>query len=251
MNKKWLVVVVLVAVLGVFGLTGCEQGSVSTGEIGTVKVTSQQEGIWVTGQGEVSVTPDIATIRVGVEAQDDSVAAAREQAAAAMEEVMDALSSNGIADKDIQTDYFSIYQTSEWNRETEKEVVTGYRVVNTVTVTIRDIEKVGTVIDEVTAAGEDLTRINNINFSVDDPSDYYEEARGKAMADAKEKAEQLASLSGAKLGNVTYVSEGSYSTPYVQKASGIMYDETASYTTSISPGELDISVSLQVAYDIN
>jgi uncharacterized protein YggE len=198
----------------------------------------------------VSVEPDIAVIRLGIESEDDSVATARDRAAAAMNDVMDTLSSNGVADKDIQTQYFNIQQVSRWDRETEEEVITGYRVTNTVTVTIRDIEKIGTIIDAVTDAGGDLTRINGINFSIDDPAEYYEEARKEAMTDAKKKAEQLAKLANVNLGDATYISENSYYAPVAKSTMAVGYDEGASYSTSISPGELDISLSIQVAYAI-
>ena len=249
-KKGFLVIIGMAAILMIFGLTGCEQGSTASGEISNINLSSQQNGIWVTGQGEVSVEPDIAIIRLGIESENDSVATARDRAAAAMNDVMDTLSANGIADKDIQTQYFNIQQIRTWDRETEKEVVTGYRVTNTVTVTIRDIEKVGTTIDAVTDAGGDLTRINGINFSIDDPDEYYEEARKEAMADAKKKAEQLAKLANVDLGNATYISENLYSAPIAKSAMAVGYDEGASYSTSISPGELDISLNVQVAYSI-
>lgn len=251
MKKKWLMLVIgLAAVVMVLGLTGCEQGGTASGEISNLNLSTQQNGIWVSGQGEVSVEPDIAVIRLGIESEDDSVATASDRAAAAMNDVMDTLSSNGVADKDIQTQYFNIQQVRRWDRETEEEVVTGYRVTNTVTVTIRDIEKVGTVIDAVTDAGGDLTRINGINFSIDDPDEYYEEARKEAMTDAKKKAEQLAKLANVDLGDATFISENSYYSPVARSGMAVDYDEGASYSTSISPGELDISLNVQVAYSI-
>lgn len=251
MKKKWFLLIIgLAAILMIIGLTGCEQGSTASGDASNIYLSSQQNGIWVTGQGEVSVEPDIAVIRLGIESEDDSVTTARDRAAAAMNDVMDTLSSNGIADKDIQTQYFNIQQVRTWDRETEKEIVTGYRVTNTVMVTVRDIEKVGTIIDAVTDAGGDLTRINGINFSIDDPDEYYEEARKEAMADAKKKAEQLAKLANVDLGDATFISENSYYAPVTRSAMAVGLDEAGSYSTSISPGELDISLSIQVAFSI-
>ena len=252
MKKKWFLLVIgLATILMIFGLTGCEQASTASGEVSNINLSNQQNGIWVTGQGEVSVVPDIAVISLGIESEDDSVATARDRAAAAMNDVMDTLSSNGIADKDIQTQYFNIQQVRRWDRETEEEVVTGYRVTNTVKVTVRDMDKVGTIIDAVTDAGGDLTRINGINFSIDDPDEYYEEAREEAMTDAKNKAEQLAKLANVSLGAATYISEGTFYAPVARAEMAIGYDEGASYSTSISPGELDISLTIQVAYAIN
>ena len=202
-KKDWLLAISLVLVLAIIGLAGCSPGNTVLGEIEGLNINNQQEGVWVSGRGEVMAVPDIATLRLGVEVQAASVAAAQSQATEAMDEVMAALTDNGVAEKDIQTQYFSIRQVTKWDKEKEEEIVVGYRVTNKVTAKIRDIDKAGAIIDAVAEAGGDLTRIDSIGFSVDDPSAYYEEAREKAMADAKAKAEQLAELADAKLGKAT------------------------------------------------
>ena len=183
MTKKWVFMIVgLVAVLTTVVLTGCDQGSTALGEVTQLNLSSQQQGIWVTGQGEVSGTPDIATLRLGIEAQATSVGDAQDRAQNAMSKVMDALEANGIAEKDIQTRQFSIHKVTRWDRDKEEEVTTGYRVTNIVTVKIRDIDNTGTVIDAVAQAGGDLTRIDSINFSIEDPEEYYEKARKEAIS---------------------------------------------------------------------
>ena len=248
-KKNWLLPISLALVLAIVGLAGCSPGNTVLGEIETLNISNQQEGIWVSGKGVVTVTPDIATLRLGVEVQAATVAAAQSQATVTMDEVMAALTDNGIAEKDIQTQYYSIRQVTKWDRDDEEEVVIGYRVTNTVNAKIRDIDKAGTVIDAVAAAGGDLIRIDSIDFSVDDPSAYYEEAREKAMADAKAKAEQLAELAGAKLGKATYISESSQVPPPIYRQD--VYEEAMSAAeTSISPGEMEISLTVQVAYSI-
>ncbi|MFC1949429.1 SIMPL domain-containing protein [Chloroflexota bacterium] len=250
MKKKWLLVAGLVLALGIIGLTGCEQDSASLGEITTLNMSSQQQGIWVSGEGEVSIVPDIAILRLGIEVEKSSVAEVQTQATEAMDEVMTALTQSGVAEKDIQTQYFSIYQVTRWDSDKQEEVVTGYRVTNMVTARIRDVEEVGSVIDAVALAGGDYTRIDSISFSVDEPSEYYEEAREEAMADAEAKAEQLAQLAGVSLGEPTYISESIY-VPYsisVPRAAYAM--EEAAVGTSISPGETEISLSVQVSYSI-
>jgi len=98
-------------------------------------------------------------------------------------------------------------------------------------------------------AGGDLVRIDSINFSVDDPSAYYEDAREDAMADAKAKAGQLAELADANLGKVTYISEGSQAPPVYRQ--GVYAEEAVpAVETLISPGEMEISLTVQVAYSI-
>jgi uncharacterized protein YggE len=242
-KKIWLLALGLglTLVLAV-GLAACSSGTAA------VVSSSQQEGIWVTGQGKVTVVPDVATLQLGIEAQAATVAEAQSQASQAMDQVMTALTKNGVAKEDIQTQYFNINAISQWDDKNQRQVIIGYRVSNMVTAKIRTIDKAGAIIDAVAAAGGDLTRINSISFSVDDPTDYYTQARDKAMADAKAKAEQLARLSGITLGKPTYISESSSSpspTPIRVADQG-----TSSVETPISPGEIDITVSVQVVYKI-
>jgi len=243
-----MVAVSLALVLSLVGFSACTAGPT---EIGTVDVNSQQEGFWVTGQGEITVTPDIATLYLGIEAKADTVAEAQSQASAAMAAVMTALTDNGVDDDDIQTQYFSINQDTRWDSDDNEEIVIGYEVNNMVTVKIREIDNIGAIIDAVAEAGGDLTRINNIAFSIDDPSEYYAEIREEAMADAKAKAEQLAELAGIELGNPTYISEGSIYTPVDYRGLDVMAPmviEAASM--SISPGELELTLTVQLAYAI-
>lgn len=250
MKRNLLVVTGMVAiglalVLSLVGLGGCTAGTTT---VGTVDLNSQQEGIWVTGEGKVAVTPDIATLWLGIEAQAETVAEAQSQAAEAMNSVTTALTDNGVDEKDIQTQYFSIDQVTRWDSDKDEEIVVGYRVTNMVTAKIREMDKVGSIIDAVAAAGGDYTRINNISFSVDDPSPYYDEAREEAMADAKAKAEQLADLAGVELGKPTYISEGAIYPPVIYRDAGM---EAAAPSTPISPGEIELTLTVQVAYAID
>ncbi len=246
-------IVGLVVVVAIVGLSGCgPSGATISGEAANLRVNlnSQQQGIWVSGQGKVLAVPDIATLQLGIESQQASVAAAQSQAAKAMDKVMASLSANGVAEKDIQTQYFNISKITRWDQESQQEVVLGYKVTNTVTSKIRDIEKTGEIIDAVALAGGDLTRVNSIYFSVDDPTEYHKEARDKAMADARNKAEQLASLAGVKLGKPTYISENLYFPPTPRYRAPMM-EAAEAPTTPISPGEMEITLSVQVTYAIS
>ncbi|MCK5433668.1 MAG: SIMPL domain-containing protein, partial [Dehalococcoidales bacterium] len=121
MKKNWLVGISLALVLAVVGLCGCTTSD-------RLNLVAQEEGIWVTGEGEVMAVPDIATLRLGIEAQEATVAGAQSQAVEAMDKVMAALIDNGVAENDIQTQYFSIRQITRW--VDEEQVVVGYRVTN-------------------------------------------------------------------------------------------------------------------------
>jgi uncharacterized protein YggE len=238
-------VISLALVLSLVGFSACTAGPTN---IGTIDISNQQEGIWVSGQGEVTVTPDLATLSLGVEAQADTVTEAQAQAREAMANVQDALTDSGVDEDDIQTRYFNVDQVTRW--DDDEYVVIGYRVTNMVTVKIRDVEAVGTVIDAVVEAGGDFIRINSLAFSVDDPSEYYEEAREEAINDAREKAEQLADLAGIDLGAPTYISEGNIYTPVVYRDAGMEAVPGEGYTTPISPGEIELTLTVQVAYAI-
>src|SRR3989337_1617778 len=108
MRKRWLLFLGLVLVLGIIGLSGCDSSGGVSGQIAGLNLNGQQQGIFVSGSGKVTAVPDIATLRLGIEAQETTVAEAQAQAATAMDQVMTSLTNNGVAKKDIQTQYFNI-----------------------------------------------------------------------------------------------------------------------------------------------
>jgi uncharacterized protein YggE len=230
----------LVVVLAL-GAVGCARG-------GSVTVAPQQEtGIWVTGQGEVMAVPDVAELRLGVEVQADTVAEAQAEASEAMGKVQEALKDNGVAEKDIQTQQFSISPVTRWISDRDEQEIVGYRATNIVLAKIREIEKAGAIIDAVAEAGGNYTRIQSISFDVEDRAPYYEEARAKAVEDAESKAKQLAELAGVGLGKATFVSEGG---TYSPSRDTDLFAEGAAAATPISAGELEIAVYVQAIYEI-
>jgi len=237
------------------GTVGCESlspPSTTSAQRGMV-FSQQSTGIWVTGEGKVTVVPDVAVLSLGVEAQAATVAEAQGQMAAAMDAVFRELGNYGVAQKDIKTRHFSIYPVRKWVPKEEKEVFIGYRVNNMVTAKIREIEDTGGVIDSVTRAGGDYIRINSINLTVDDPTKYHQEAREKAMADAEDKAKQLADASGVKLGSPTYINESGGITPvprFYGAVEAAPMPAPAPPPTPIAPGETEISLTVQVVYSI-
>ena len=204
-----------------------------------------QRMISVVGQGKVSAVPDMANLRLGVEAEDKEVATAQEIAAQTMNKVMAALGEGGVLKKDIQTRRFSIDPVRV------QRVVVGYRVTNIVEAKIRDVEGVGIIIDAAVRAGGDLVRVESIEFSVDDPTPYYREAREKAVKDARERAEQLAHLSGVGLGEPLEISESGGTPVPIYRGSYLLKEATTfAPTTPISPGELEIEIRVNITYAI-
>ena len=252
-NKKIsLIALGLVLMSAIPVLAGCTTPVIAEGTTtAPVQVSQQPQGIWVSGTGEVTVTPDIAALRLGIVAQEESVALAQSEASDAMTKVMKTLTDSGIAQKDIQTGYFGIDQRTRWDDQKQTEIIIGYQVTNMVTVKIRDTGKIGSIIDSVAKVGGDLIRINNISFSVDDPASYYQEAREKAMADAKKKAEQLASLARVTLDKPTYIAEGTQYPPVYNNGKGMdmaLAVPAPAAMPPISAGETKITLSVQVAY---
>ena len=244
-------VVVTIGAIGCYGDFGFPEQQIPELPVsGNIILSQQNTGIWVTGEGTVSVVPDIAILNLGVEAQEASVAEAQRQAAEAMAAVTVVLDEQGIAEKDIRTRYFSIYPVKRW--QNDEEILIGYRVSNMVAVKIRNVDNTGVIIDAVAAAGGDFTRINSISFTVDDPTDYYEDVRELAMEDAQEKAKQLAKLAKVDLGTPTYINEGSIyvPTPYDFYRGEAVPAPAPAPTTSISPGETEIRLTVQVVYSI-
>ena len=210
---------------------------------------SDQSGLSVNGTGSVAVIPDVARLELGVEVTAKTVAQARSSAAEAMDEIMASLKANGVDEKDVQTRYFSIYPQYNYRNETAPEI-TGFAVNNQVTVTVRELDTVSDVLDDAIAAGGDFVRVNGISFTVDDPEQFLDDARKKAVENAREHAETLASAAGVSVGGVRSISEssGGYYPPEPRFS---MDTAAAGGSTAISPGEQDLTISVFVVFDID
>ena len=220
---------------------------------------SEPTGIWVTGQGRVTVKPDLAILNLGVEAREATVSAARASASDAMTRVITALKGQGIEDVDIRTRYFNIqpitlYQEKSQNgyRYSEPQIV-GYVVANQVSVKVRDLDGVGPILDDAVAAGGDLIRVQGISFTVEDPVLYTAQAREAAVRDALAKAKQLASLTNVTVGKLMYISElGGTPAPLQYDVASARAEAAYApdHVTSISGGEIEITASIQAVFAI-
>ena len=208
--------------------------------------------ITVVGQGSARVAPDIAQITIGVETSADTVAGATQENETQMKALLAALKAAGILEKEIKTSNYSISVNRSPEPKPAIDSALGeastptYTVSNMVTVTIRKLDLVGDVIDAAVEAG--ANSIWGINFTVEKTDVALAEARTKAVADAKARAEALAGLGGVKLGPVMAMSEvvGGGSIPVAYD----MAERAMGGGTSISPGEVEISYQLQIVYYI-
>jgi uncharacterized protein YggE len=164
-----------------------------------------------------------------------------------MNDVSDAIKGDGVADKDVQTRQFSI--EPEYQYPDGKQELIGFRVTNIVEVKVRDLDRVGEVIDDVAAAGGEVVQVQSLSFTIEKPEELRAQARKDAMADARTRAEDLAELAGVKLGKPISVSESASAppTPFSEKATMGVGGQEA---TPIQPGELEVSVTVDVLYAI-
>ena len=209
---------------------------------------STGRGITVVGVGKASGTPDVAQVNVGVETQADTVQQAVADNKAQMTQLLETLKGLGIADKDIQTTNYGVYTQRQPGPDGKGMGPTTYQVNNQVNVTVRDVARLGDVLDKVVAAG--ANNVYGVNFSVDDTSKLEADARAKAIADAKTRAESLAELAGVTLGDVVSVSEVIGNSPVLDGARMSAATGLGGGGAPIQPGELEVNTSIQVTFAI-
>jgi uncharacterized protein len=202
----------------------------------------------VNGVGQVYLTPDIAYIYVGVHTEDATASEAVEANKAQTNAVIEALKAAGVDEKDIRTTNFSIWPSQQYGPD---GTVVGNVVMvdNNVYVVVRDLDGLGDLLDSVITAG--ANSINSIQFDVADKTEAVKEARAKAVEDAKTQAGELAGTADVTLGEIQSISFFDNS-PYPmydgKGGGGGMYAEAAA--VPIQPGQLSISVSVSVTYEI-
>lgn len=202
----------------------------------------------VSGVGRVNAVPDVADINIGVTMTAKEAGGAANKAAEAMDSVVTALLGMGIDELDIQTTNLSLNPRYDWN--TEPAQIVGWEANNTVRVTVRDIDAVGDVVDAATAAG--ANQINGISFRVEDPTEAESLARSAAVADAKAKADQLAADAGVEITGIISISEsgGQQPQPIYMERSEMAFAADSAASTPVLPGEVELSVSVFIQYEI-
>lgn len=209
-----------------------------------------QRTINVTGRGKVTLTPDIAHISIGVHTENENAAEAVASNNQQSEKVTNALEAFQIDPKDVRTTNFSIYPQQQFDNEGN---LTGtmYVVDNTVFVTIRDIDTLGEVLDEVVKAG--ANSVSGVQFDVNDKETPLSEARTSAVEDAQRQAEELAEAAGVTLGQVLTINSYGGAVPfpvydYKFGVGGGAALEAAS--VPVSPGQMELTQEVNVVYEI-
>ena len=248
--RRRIAVVLAVAVVSLIG-TGLfaffSQGSVAKAQGPTIASDGQPTRfVTVVGHGSVRARPDVAVVNLGVEAKAADVPSAVSQSSDTMDGIRAALVEAGVAEEDVQTSEYSIFFDESFSGP-DVPAEPSYRVLNMVSVTIRDLATVGDVIAAAVGAG--ANRFYGISFALSDTSGLEVGAREKAIADARQRAEHLATLVGASVGDVISVSEvvtGGLQPPAVAAVAG-----GRGGGPTISPGQLEFSTDIQVSYELN
>ena len=210
--------------------------------------TPAEHTISVDGTGRVIISPDIADLRLGVTITAKTVKDARARNASAMTAVIASLKKLGIADKDIQTTILSLQPVYDYAKNSSVPRLTGYNLSNAIAVTIRDLDKVGDAIDGALGAG--ATTLDGVSFRVDNQVAAEQQALEAAMAEAKSKAQTLASAAGVSITGVATISETVSPIPYPVYYGGLAGVAARDLATPVQPGSNEVSVSVTVVYVI-
>jgi len=203
--------------------------------------------ITVTGQGEATATPDMATVTVGAVSEADTAADALSQNSQQVSAAIDALKDAGVEARDIQTVGFSVSPRYVNSREgTDAPRIEGYRVSNSVIVRVRDLDRLGSLLDTLVKAG--ANDIGGIAFGVSDTDRYEDTARIAAIADARHKAEIYAKAAGVRLGKVRAIDEAGGGAPGPRPMMRMAAMEASS--VPVERGEQTISASVRVVYEL-
>ena len=208
--------------------------------------TPPEHTISVSGTGQVLISPDIADVRLGVSVTRPTVKEARDVAAAAMTKVLASLRGLGIADRDIQTTTVSLQPSYDGTSGPGQPRPTGYQLSNQVVVTVRNLDKVGDVIDGGIAAG--ATTVDGVNFRLNDPAAAETQARQAAMTQARAHADTLAAAAGVSISGVASISETSGPVPYPQAYAAAAPLQDKGFSTPIQPGTNEVTISVVVSY---
>jgi uncharacterized protein YggE len=201
----------------------------------------------VSGVGTATVVPDTASVQLGVTVTEDTLTAAQASASTQMQAIIDSLKAAGIEDKDIQTSSYYVSVVQNYDSNGNPSEVTSFQVQNQVNVVIRDISKVGDVLDGAVAAGANT--IYGVNFYVDDSTAAASQARALAVQDAHQRAQELAEAAGMTLGPVVSISEGYSSGPVYGRGGAGMAAEAAP-STPIQAGTSTVEVDVTVVYQL-
>ena len=235
------------AVIGALMLGALSWSAPSAAQQASITQTIAGTRLDISATGEVTRVPDIAVVSAGVVTRAANARAAMQQAAARMARVRSALKAAGIEDRDIQTSNISLNPEYRYDNN-QPPRLTGYSASNTVNVRFRDIENTGKVIDALVAEG--ANQINGPTLTLDKPEAALDEARAKAVAAGRARAELYARSMGLRVVRVVAISETGGSYPVPPPMPVMMQARAESADTKIDPGEQKLQVNLSMTFEL-
>jgi uncharacterized protein YggE len=202
---------------------------------------SSTRGIVVSGTGQVSARPDKASVSAGVQTRGRTAQEAQTENNQSMQAVINAIKALGIADKDIQTNGVSLYPMYD-----QGQTITGYNATNDVTVTVNQIDQVGTVLDTAVRAG--ANQATNVRFGFKDETTLRNKALASAAADARSKADALAGALGLSITGIDSVAEGGVNVPIITQPRALGVAAAAPSAAPIEPGELNVTAQVTIVF---
>lgn len=216
---------------------------------GTPSAAEETRVLNANGTGIVYVVPDIARVSIGVNTQNENVATALSENTRDANAILQTLMNLGVAEDDIQTSNFYVYQQTNYNYADpdingESEPQTVFVVQNTVSVVVRHLESLGEVLSAV--VGEGANTINGISFDIEDSTAATAEAQQKAIDAAASQAQAIADAAGVELGEITNISIGG---GYTTTADSAIVEQAAGGSVPIASGTLAIQVTANITYE--
>lgn len=223
------------------GVSACDVSSGPTPTPGG----EAQHVVTVIGSGEVQGTPDTLNVNASIEFIAPDVTGAMNQTSGRQQAVINALVDAGIDRKDINTSQVSLQPQFAGGGDNPQAIV-GYRASNSIDVKVRQLDAASQALALIVSTGGDATRINSVNYSIEDDSQLVRDARSRAFEDAKDRAEQYAQLSGMDLGKVVSISESAGQSPPVPLPRGA---EMAA-AVPVEPGQQTVGFSVTVIWEL-
>lgn len=216
-------------------------------EMADVQVDADEATLTVTGSGIATVTPDKASLSIGVQTADSSSKTAQDKNSKDVNNVIGALLDYGVKEKDISTSSFDLYANYDYSKDVSK--LTGYTATTMLTVKNLDVKDVGELLEKAGEAG--VNQVNGISFDYTETEAAYDKALDAAMDRAQEKAEKLAAREGCRLGKILSVSEGD-SNGSAAYTGAREYQESAAADggMNVMPGESDVTATVTITYQL-
>ncbi|MCX6779164.1 MAG: SIMPL domain-containing protein [Candidatus Magasanikbacteria bacterium] len=213
------------------------------------KADRMQNTISISGEGKETGAPNVAMTDIGFVTESKDVATAQKENTEKMNKLIAEVKKLGVADADIQTSNYSVYPRYDYTDG--KSLLSGYTVNQSVTLKIRDLTKISSVLAKVGEVG--VNQVSSLNFIIDDQENLRASARDKALKNAKEKADALAKSLGVRIVKVISYNEYTPSDVYPMKAYGMaegMGGGASAPSPDIQTGSMEIKVSVNVIYEI-